>query len=49
MLGPVYKYNIPYKMASEYMYKTKLREWKKNRWGFFYSYHLKSKKFGPES
>jgi len=25
MLGPVYKYNIPYKMASEYMYKTKLR------------------------
>lgn len=25
MLGPVYKYNIPYKMASGYMYKTKLR------------------------
>lgn len=25
MLGPVYKYNIQYKMASEYMYKTKLR------------------------
>ena len=24
-LGPVYKYNIPYKMASGYMYKTKLR------------------------
>lgn len=22
-LGPVYKYNIPYKMASGYMYKNK--------------------------
>lgn len=51
MLGPVYKYNIPYKMASEYMYKTKLRGWKQNktnRWGFLYSYHLKLKNFGPE-
>lgn len=28
MLGPVYKYNIPYKMASEYMYKTKLIGWR---------------------
>lgn len=26
MLGPVYKYNIPYKMASEYMYKNKSSE-----------------------
>lgn len=33
MLGPVYKYNIPYKMASEYMYKTKLRGWKKKKIG----------------
>lgn len=29
MLGPVYKYNIPYKMASEYMYKTKLKGWRR--------------------
>lgn len=29
MLGPVYKYNIPYKMASGDMYKTKLK-WRKN-------------------
>lgn len=28
MLGPVYKYNIPYKMASEYMYKNKAQRMK---------------------
>lgn len=31
MLGPVYKYNIPYKMASEYVYKTKLGGWEKGK------------------
>lgn len=49
MLGPVYKYNVPYKMASEDIQnKAQMVKKTTDQWGFLENYHLKLKNFGPE-